>query len=68
MMNGHKAEYFWLMLSFIGWWLLCILTIGILTFWVVPYVNVAKAEFYESIKGQKEQVVEVSEQQEQQAE
>ena len=50
MMRGHKWQLFCLKFSFIGWWLLCILTLGILTFWVVPHVKVSEAEFYENLK------------------
>lgn len=49
-MNGNKWRLFCLEFSFIGWYLLCVLTLGVLTFWVAPYREVAKAEFYESIK------------------
>ena len=52
MMNGNKWRLFCLELSFIGWILLSILTFGILFFWVLPYMNVAHAEFYLSLKGE----------------
>ncbi|MBO4428950.1 MAG: DUF975 family protein [Clostridia bacterium] len=51
MMNGHKMELFILDLSFIGWYLLVGLTFGLLSFYVVPYHNAAKAMFYENLKG-----------------
>ena len=50
MMDGHKMEYFVLMLSFIGWYLLCAITFGIATIWVIPYISAAYANFYNSIK------------------
>lgn len=50
MMNGNKWRLFCLDFSFIGWLLLCILTLGILFFWVGPYMEVAHAEFYEDLK------------------
>ena len=50
MMKGHKGELFLLDLSFIGWYILCGLTLGILSFYVVPYVQATKAAFYESLK------------------
>ena len=50
MMNGHKWELFCLMFSFIGWYLLSILTLGILMFWVEPYLNAAIARFYQNLK------------------
>lgn len=51
MMKGHKWEYFCLNLSFLGWMILGILTIGILYFWLIPYMNTTFANFYEKIKG-----------------
>lgn len=50
LMKGKKAKLFCLHLSFIGWILLCVLTFGILTIWVGPWMEVAQARFYESIK------------------
>ena len=50
LMNGKKARLFCLHLSFIGWVLLSCLTFGILFIWVGPWMEVAQARFYESIK------------------
>ena len=50
MMEGHKMEYFCLMLSFIGWILLSVLTLGIGLLWVSPYMDTAMAHFYEYVK------------------
>ena len=50
MMEGNKLRLFKLQLSFIGWYLLSVLTFGILLFWVVPYVQAAPSIFYEEIK------------------
>ena len=50
MMEGHKMEYFCLTLSFIGWILLSILTLGIGLLWVSPYMATAMAHFYEYVK------------------
>lgn len=52
MMSGHKWELFWLHLSFIGWLLLSILTLGIGILWLIPYMNTAQAAFYENLKSQ----------------
>ena len=52
LMNGHKWELFCLHFSFIGWYLLSIITFGILSFWVIPYVRIAEAEFYERLKNE----------------
>lgn len=50
MMQGHKFDLFWLQLSFIGWFLLCIVTAGIALLWVTPYYYTAQAAFYEEVK------------------
>ena len=50
MMRGHKFDLFWLYLGFLGWFLLCILTAGIGIIWLAPYVESAKAAFYEEVK------------------
>ena len=50
MMNGYKGKLFCLDLSFIGWFLLCALTFGLLGLYVLPYYNAARARFYEDLK------------------
>lgn len=50
MMYGHKGQLFLLHLSFIGWWLLCILTMGIGFLWLVPYMQSTQAAFYEDVR------------------
>ncbi len=50
MTNGIKGELFMFDLSFIGWWLLTVLTGGILSIYFVPYYLMAKATLYESMK------------------
>lgn len=53
MMYGYKWKYFCLGLRFIGWVLLCILTLGIGFLWLAPYIQVSYANFYEDIKDNK---------------
>ena len=50
MTNGHKMELFVLGLSFIGWALLCSVTFGIASIWVIPYVQATFANAYNSLK------------------
>lgn len=50
LMQGHKWELFVLDLSFIGWYIVGALCLGVGTLWVAPYHNSARALFYESIK------------------
>jgi len=52
MMYGNKWKSFVLDLSFIGWYLLSALTLGILAvFYVSPYINQTDAELYLTLKG-----------------
>ena len=54
MMKGHKFDLFYLYLSFIGWYFLALLTLGIGFLWLVPYVSGAVASFYQDVKAQYE--------------
>ncbi len=53
MMRGHKMELFMLSLSFIGWFLLGVLTFGIGMFFVLPYYQTTLANFYLELRGKK---------------
>ena len=57
MTKGYKMKLFLLDLSFIGWYILSILTLGIGLLWVIPYHEAARIMIYEDIKAQP-QVVE----------
>ena len=50
MMKGNKWKYFLLNLRFLGWALLCLLTFGIGFLWLMPYIQVSIAKFYDDIK------------------
>jgi len=50
MMVGNKGKLFRLFLRFTGWFLLCILTAGIGFLWLIPYVHVSIAKFYDDLK------------------
>lgn len=50
MMKGHKFDLFYLYLSFIGWILLAMLTLGIGLLWVIPYMQTSMAAFYLDVK------------------
>lgn len=54
MMDGHKLDLFILYLSFIGWYLLSILTLCVGMLWVMPYMYTAMAAFYEDVKAEYE--------------
>ena len=50
MMNGHKMQAFLLDLSFLGWLILGSCACGIGTLFVMPYMEAARAAFYEELK------------------
>ena len=50
MMNGNKMKLFLLHLSFIGWGILSVITLGIGFFFLMPYIASADAAFYEDLK------------------
>ncbi|MCF0174532.1 MAG: DUF975 family protein, partial [Bacteroidales bacterium] len=52
MMEGHRLDLFILYLSFIGWFILAVLTAGIGFLWLCPYISAAKASFYLDIKNE----------------
>ncbi|WP_324782625.1 DUF975 family protein [Mesobacillus jeotgali] len=48
-MKGYKWKYFLLNLSFIGWVLIAIFTLGIGFLWLTPYISTANATFYNEL-------------------
>ena len=50
MMNGKKWKLFCLDLSFIGWYILGSLCLGVGVLFVIPYHEMARANFYEELK------------------
>ena len=58
LMDGHKFDLFCLHWSFFGWALLSVLTLGIGSLWLNPYMNAATAAFYRSIAGRPEIIAE----------
>ncbi len=65
MMKGHKWDLFVLDLSFIGWYIVGLLCLGVGVLFVTPYHEMAKANFYlelkKSFEGETEEVDEVAE-------
>lgn len=49
LMRGNKWKLFCLGLRFIGWSLLCLLTLGIGYLWLTPYMATSFAKFYDDI-------------------
>ena len=52
LMKGNKGRYFYMILSFIGLFLLGILTCGIGMLWIVPYTRMTFAGFYRNVIGE----------------
>ena len=52
MMQGKKEKLFMLDLSFIGWAILAVLTLGIGFFFLIPYWYTTRAAFYENLKAE----------------
>lgn len=50
-MRGWKMELFTLDLSFFGWYLLGVITCGIMLVWVGPYREATEANFYDAVTG-----------------
>lgn len=50
MMAGKKMDYFVLNLSFIGWALLAIPTLGLISIWLEPYMQMTMVNFYSDLK------------------
>jgi len=51
MMDGHKMKLFELCIRFLGLAILCILTLGIGFLWLIPYIHITMAKFYDDVKG-----------------
>ena len=49
LMQGNKMRLFCLQLSFIGWFIVGLLCLGIGLLWVMPYYKAAEAEFYQDL-------------------
>lgn len=51
LMDGHKGRLFVLDVSFIGWYLIGFLTLGIGFLWITPYTTAARTAFYNDLVG-----------------
>ena len=50
--KGHRWELFKFYLSFIGWYILILVTLGIATIWINPYINLSVFNFYKELEAQ----------------
>ena len=51
MMDGNKMKLFLMYLNFFLLSLACVLTLGIGYFWLIPFMQVTMAKFYDDVKG-----------------
>lgn len=49
LVNNHACDYFMFKLTFIGWILLEIITLGIACLWVKPYIMVSEVYYYKKL-------------------
>jgi uncharacterized membrane protein len=49
LMDGNKWRLFCLHFSYFGWLILCALTLGILSLWVIPRMETAQYLFFRDI-------------------
>lgn len=57
LMKGNKGRLFYIDLSFIGWHLLALLTLGLGYLVLNPYIAMTKAAFYEDLVGNSEAAI-----------
>lgn len=53
LMDGEKGRLFMIYLSFIGWFLVGIITLGVGFLWIIPYMSATTTAFYEDLKMRK---------------
>lgn len=56
LLKGNVGQLFLLNLSFIGWGILVILTVGILGIWIFPYYNATIYEYFLRLQGNEDNV------------
>ena len=56
-MQGYKWDYFVFILSFLGWILFSIITLGIGLVFVIPYITISEILYYEELKITKEKII-----------
>lgn len=54
MMDGHKMKLFLMYLSFIGWAILCLFTLGLGFLLLMPYIHASMAAFYQDLLREEE--------------
>ena len=57
-MDGHKGQLFLLDLSFIGWYIVGLLCLGVGTLFVVPYHDMARTNFFMALQAEQDDEIE----------
>lgn len=57
-MNGHKGQLFLLDLSFIGWYMVGLLCLGVGALFVVPYHDMARTNFFMALQAEQDDGIE----------
>lgn len=52
LLKGRRVEYYGMLFSFIGWFLLAIVTLGILFIWLTPYIKISMSNMYRNWIGE----------------
>ena len=52
LIKGNRVEYYGMIFSFIGWFLLAGITFGILYIWLIPYIRISTANMYRRWMGE----------------
>ena len=50
LMKGWKNKYFYMLLSFVGWWILVELSFGLVGIYVIPFMSATNVAFYEHLR------------------
>ena len=50
LIKGYKWNYFNFLISFVGWMILSVLTLGIALIWVIPYMIISQKLYYEQLR------------------
>lgn len=51
LIKNHRKEYYAIYISFIGWFFLSPLTLGIILLWIEPYIILTISNYYNYLKG-----------------
>ena len=56
LMKKKKGRFLYLALSFLGWYLLILLSFGVASLWIIPYQNQTFVQFYLDATGEPDRI------------